>query len=350
MKYISLFSGIGGFEVGIHRASPRAKCVFFSEISPDAIQVYTKHFPKHDNAGDITKLTNAEIKRRVQAARGCDLIVGGSPCVNLSLLSAITGDTSGIHTKDGQSKLFFDMLRVIRAVRTVSPNVHVILENVANCSLQMQNELTKHLRRAVGGSHVWCTRFDASLVSMQARVRNFWTTFPVALPTIPNPRITWKSVLEPMSIARKQHHMPESRVQRENKFDQARYGTPAKMLTKPTNQLGVYKSTATATATISLAWRATTISDTICPRSKTIIKGQGFGNMYLRDRRFLPKDCFRIRTFSVHELERLFGFPDGYCNYGTDEKPISIPIYTAKALLGNSVVTQCVEHVVREMV
>lgn len=75
MKYISLFSGIGGFEIAIHRVFPEAVCLGYSEIRPAAIKVYEEHFPDHYNLGDITQITNEEITELVKD--GCDLIVGG---------------------------------------------------------------------------------------------------------------------------------------------------------------------------------------------------------------------------------------------------------------------------------
>ena len=52
LRYMSLFTGIGGFEQAIHRVYPSAECVGFSEIKPAAIRVYSHHFPDHPNLGD----------------------------------------------------------------------------------------------------------------------------------------------------------------------------------------------------------------------------------------------------------------------------------------------------------
>ena len=52
-EYFSTFSGIGGFELGINE---RGKCVGYSEIDKYALDVYGRHFPKHTNYGDITKI------------------------------------------------------------------------------------------------------------------------------------------------------------------------------------------------------------------------------------------------------------------------------------------------------
>ena len=110
MKYISLFSGIGGFEQGIHKIYPNAECIAYSEIDKYAIQIYKTHFPEHVNLGDITKITNSKIKGLVKKY-GCDLVVSGFPCTNLSSMANIKGDNSGL--KGPKSGLFYDMIRRI---------------------------------------------------------------------------------------------------------------------------------------------------------------------------------------------------------------------------------------------
>ncbi len=44
MKAFSMFSGIGGFELGIQMASEDIELIGYSEIDKYAIQVYEKHF------------------------------------------------------------------------------------------------------------------------------------------------------------------------------------------------------------------------------------------------------------------------------------------------------------------
>jgi len=53
MKYLDLFTGIGGFTLGIGN---KGECVGYSEIDKYASQVYYKHFPNHKNYGDITTI------------------------------------------------------------------------------------------------------------------------------------------------------------------------------------------------------------------------------------------------------------------------------------------------------
>ncbi len=110
MKYLSLFSGIGGFELG---APPDWECVGYSEIEPRAIQIYQKHFPTHKNYGDITKIDPAILP-------DFDLIVGGFPCQSFSLAGSRRG------FDDTRGTLFFDIARIVKEKR---PR-YLLLENV----------------------------------------------------------------------------------------------------------------------------------------------------------------------------------------------------------------------------
>lgn len=117
MRYFSLFSGIGGFELGIEKACRKKKrkafCVGHSEINPHAITVYQRHFPKHKNFGDITKIKPGELP-------DFNLLVAGFPCQPFS----IEGKRKGF--KDPRGKLFFDIIRILKAKKPK----RFILENV----------------------------------------------------------------------------------------------------------------------------------------------------------------------------------------------------------------------------
>ncbi len=111
--YFSLFSGVGGFEVGIQKAIPYAKCVGFSEIYPYAKSIYQKKFKNHKDYGDVTKINENELPE-------FDCLVGGFPCQPFSL----SGKRRGFD--DTRGTLFFDIVRILKAKR---PKVFV-LENV----------------------------------------------------------------------------------------------------------------------------------------------------------------------------------------------------------------------------
>ena len=144
MKYLSLFSGIVGFELGIQQAYEQIcstkksgariqgvgdkeglggqrpdictdglSCIGFSEIDKYAVQIYQSHFPEHKNYGDITKINASELP-------DFELLVGGFPCQSFS----IAGKRGGF--EDTRGTLFFEIARILRAKQ---PRLF-LLENV----------------------------------------------------------------------------------------------------------------------------------------------------------------------------------------------------------------------------
>jgi DNA (cytosine-5)-methyltransferase 1 len=71
----SLFSGIGGLDLGLERAGMTV--VWQSEIDPYACCVLAKHWPHVPNLGDIAAIDWSTVERP-------DVIVGGFPCQPVS--------------------------------------------------------------------------------------------------------------------------------------------------------------------------------------------------------------------------------------------------------------------------
>ena len=107
MKYLSVFSGIGGFEVAIHDLFPFAECVGFSEIDPTAIDIYMKHFPTHKNLGPVEEV-------KVGPEMEIELLVGGSPCQDLSAGNVKTRMSNRPTLNGSKSKLFYEYLRILK--------------------------------------------------------------------------------------------------------------------------------------------------------------------------------------------------------------------------------------------
>lgn len=113
MKYFSMFSGIGGFELGIQRGlGDTATCCGYSEIDKYAIKVYERHF-NHDNYGNATTINPSTLP-------DFELLVGGFPCQAFS----VAGKRKGFD--DTRGTLFFDIARILAEKR---PR-HLVLENV----------------------------------------------------------------------------------------------------------------------------------------------------------------------------------------------------------------------------
>ncbi|MCB1713064.1 MAG: DNA (cytosine-5-)-methyltransferase [Candidatus Riesia sp.] len=112
MKYFSMFSGIGGFELGISRAKPKWECVGYSEIDKYAVQIYKKHF-NHTNYGDAKLINTDDLPE-------FDLLVGGFPCQAFS----VAGKQRGF--EDTRGTLFFEIARVVKQKQ---PRL-LLLENV----------------------------------------------------------------------------------------------------------------------------------------------------------------------------------------------------------------------------
>lgn len=156
MRYLSLFSGIGGFELGIHAVFPDAECLGYAEVDKNALQVYATHYPKHPALGDVTKIDFRPFKGRV------DLVVAGFPCKDLSRARcAHSSERKGL--EGSQSGLFY---HVVRCLEECEPK-QFILENVAS-----MNKAEKQKINDILG--VDAVMLNSAWFSAQTRKRLFW--------------------------------------------------------------------------------------------------------------------------------------------------------------------------------
>ena len=84
----SLFSGIGGLDLGLERAG--MKVIWQSEINPYANQVLAKHWPTIPNYGDIKNIDWTQLERP-------DVICGGYPCQPFSQAGHRKGEEDPRH-------------------------------------------------------------------------------------------------------------------------------------------------------------------------------------------------------------------------------------------------------------
>lgn len=97
---LSLFSGCGGAELGLHAAGIRV--IAMCENAPHARAVLRYRFPDIPLHDDVTTLDGRPFK-------GVDLVCGGSPCQDLSVAGKRGGMTEGSGTR---SALFFHQVRI----------------------------------------------------------------------------------------------------------------------------------------------------------------------------------------------------------------------------------------------
>ena len=117
-KVLDLFSGIGGFSLGLERTGG-FETVAFCEIEPFCQDVLRKHWANVKCFNDIKELTNERLQ---QEGIRPDVVCAGFPCQDIS----VAGRKEGIKGK--RSGLFFEIIRLVRDIR---PR-YVLLENVSN--------------------------------------------------------------------------------------------------------------------------------------------------------------------------------------------------------------------------
>lgn len=111
LRVLDLFSGIGGFSLGLERAG--MKTVAFVEREPFCQRVLAKHWPEVPIYDDVKTYRGDEHE--------CDVVCGGFPCQDISFAgrgAGLAGERSG---------LWSEMARIIGVAR---PR-YVIVENVA---------------------------------------------------------------------------------------------------------------------------------------------------------------------------------------------------------------------------
>jgi len=101
MRFGSLFSGIGGLDLGLERAG--MECAWQVEIEPYCLKVLEKHWPEVKRYGNVKEIEWGWVEP-------VDLICGGFPCQPFSVAGKRRGAAD-------ERNLWPEMLRAIRGVR-----------------------------------------------------------------------------------------------------------------------------------------------------------------------------------------------------------------------------------------
>ncbi|MQM08359.1 hypothetical protein Taro_041218 [Colocasia esculenta] len=132
LRVVSIFSGIGGAEVALHRLGIRLKCVISVEASEVNRRILKRWWQNTGQSGEllqiegIEKLTSKKVETLVEQFGGFDIVIGGSPCT-----CTYRGPSSG-RSVGLDMNVFFEYVRVLRT--TVVVHVHFV--NLTSCTKQ----------------------------------------------------------------------------------------------------------------------------------------------------------------------------------------------------------------------
>lgn len=160
MRVLSLFDGISCGMVALERAGIPVERYVAYEINEPSIKISKKNYPTIEHKGDVT---NADFSEYI----GFDLLIGGSPCQDLSGLNTVYRQKGKTGLKGEKSRLFY---AYVDALNTVAPK-YFLFENVASMKAEWRDEITRELG-------VEPVMINSALVSAQERKRLYWTNIP----------------------------------------------------------------------------------------------------------------------------------------------------------------------------
>ena len=158
MNVLSLFDGISCGMVALERANIKIDKYYASEINKYAIEVSRKNYPKIIQLGDIKNIDTSKLPK-------IDLIIGGSPCQNLS-----NCQTNGKGLNGKKSILFLEFAKILKDYQKINPNILFLLENV-KMKQEWKNAISKIL-------NIEPIEINSNLLSAQDRKRLYWTNIP----------------------------------------------------------------------------------------------------------------------------------------------------------------------------
>lgn len=158
INVLSLFDGVSCGRVALERANIKVNKYYASEIDKYAIKVSENNYPNIEQLGSVLDIDYTKYEGEV------DLVIGGSPCQDLSAYKYDRGDVKGLKGK--KSNLFYQFER---AIKEIKPK-YFLLENVV-----MQKEWQDIITNILGVEPIL---INSSLVCGAERKRLYWTNIP----------------------------------------------------------------------------------------------------------------------------------------------------------------------------
>lgn len=173
MNVLSLYDGISCGMAALDRAGIHVGSYSAYEIDKYAITVSAKNYPMIEHHGNV-------FEGNFKKHKGCDLLIGGSPCTYWSVAKKDRETTS-----DGEGFRLF--MQYVRALDESCPK-YFLYENNDSIHKNIKTEISRILG-------VQPIMINSALVSAQQRKRCYWTNIPnVTLPE--DKRIFLKDIIE----------------------------------------------------------------------------------------------------------------------------------------------------------
>ena len=154
MIVLSLFDGISCGQLALERVGVKVDKYFASEINQSSIKVCMTNFPNTIQLGDVRNIRTSDLPK-------IDLLIGGSPCQDLS-----GAKPNGEGLNGEKSKLFYEFVRILQELKPT----WFLLENV-----KMKKEWQNIISNILGVQPI---EINSNLVSAQNRQRLYWTNIP----------------------------------------------------------------------------------------------------------------------------------------------------------------------------
>ncbi len=306
VKFIDLFAGIGGFRIAAEELG--GQCVFSCEIDKTAQYVYRKNFGDYPYP-DIRRLTPKDLP-------DFDLLMAGFPCQPFS----ISGKRKGFEDKRNGNLFFY----IVDIAKEKQPPV-MILENVKNF-YRHDNGRTFRIAKSLlesSGYNVYASILNSKDFGLP---QNRERVFIVAIHKDINFRFDFEALIK----SEKQEFKVLEDILDDNPEDALFYkgdyviirDDPKYKVNRP-YQIGYVAKGRQGERIYSIKGIAVTISHST-------------GGVFPKTGGYKTKEG--IRTLTVNEVKKVFGFPSNFSFDG-------VGYSKAIALLGNSVAVNVVKAI-----
>jgi len=308
MKVLSLFDGISCGRKALENIGIEVEKYYTSEIDRYASAITRYNYPDVVELGDINNIDIDYIK-----TLGLDLVMGGSPCQDLSLAwkgAGLAGERSG---------LFYKFVEILKAIEPK----YFLLENV-----RMKQEYEDIITDLMGVDPLY---IDSKDYSAQTRKRLYWTNIERSFELgyeAPKSRQVISDIME--CEVEEKYYLSKKMEDCINKYP----SDISKDITKKSNCIiSTYNnlnksSTVLRVGQIGNGGQGERIYST---QGKSITLSSDGGN-----KTGLYEASERIRRLTPTECERMQGLPDNYTKYGIiDDKQVEISDTQRYKAIGN---------------